>query len=113
MTAIEFLTRAGQTNAPHREFSLISSVLGASALIDALNNPQVSTETESSNLGPFFTEDAPEGALRLLACPWADTVPLHCSPARRIDRVGGEGRVYVRAGTGARYQWCAYPWRDH
>ncbi|KAN0127402.1 Intradiol ring-cleavage dioxygenase, partial [Lactarius tabidus] len=63
MTAIEFLTRTGQTSAPHREFALISNVLGASALVDALNNPRVSTETESSNLGPFFTEDAPEVSL--------------------------------------------------
>jgi protocatechuate 3,4-dioxygenase beta subunit len=63
MTAIEFLTRTGQTSAPSREFALISNVLGASALVDALNNPRVSTETESSNLGPFFTEDAPEVSL--------------------------------------------------
>jgi hypothetical protein len=74
MTAIEFLTRTGQTSAPSREFALISNVLGASALVDALNNPRVSTETESSNLGPFFTEDAPEGALRLLARRWSETV---------------------------------------
>jgi hypothetical protein len=104
MTAIEFLTRTGQTSGPHREFTLISNVLGVSTLVDALNNPRVSTETESSNLGPFFTEDAPEGAWRLCAdgpSPWADALP--CSPARRIDRIGGEGRVYVRRGTGARH----------
>ena len=97
MTAIEFLTRAGQTNAPHREFSLISSVLGASALIDALNNPQVSTETESSNLGPFFTEDAPEGALRLLACPWADTMPCTAVPLGESIASEGKGEyMYVQ-----------------
>lgn len=63
MTAIEFLTRTGQTCTPLRqEFILLSDVLGVSALVDAVNNPSVGTATESSVLGPFFTEDAPEGA---------------------------------------------------
>jgi protocatechuate 3,4-dioxygenase beta subunit len=63
MTAIEFLTRTGQTCTPLRqEFILLSDVLGVSALVDALNNPPVGTATESSVLGPFFTEDAPDGA---------------------------------------------------
>ena len=65
MTAIDFLTRTGQTctDTPHRqEFILLSDVLGVAALVDALNNPQVGTATESSLLGPFFTEDAPDSA---------------------------------------------------
>ena len=63
MTAIEFLTRTGQTCTPLRqEFILLSDVLGVSALVDAVNNPSVGTATESSVLGPFFTEDAPDGA---------------------------------------------------
>ncbi|KAI9441731.1 aromatic compound dioxygenase [Lactarius indigo] len=61
MTAIEFLTRTGQTCTPLRqEFILLSDVLGVSALVDALNNPPVAAATESSVLGPFFTEDAPD-----------------------------------------------------
>jgi len=61
MAAIEFLTRTGQTCTPLRqEFILLSDVLGVSALVDALNNPPVGTATESSVLGPFFTEDAPD-----------------------------------------------------
>ncbi|KAH9174857.1 aromatic compound dioxygenase [Lactarius sanguifluus] len=61
MTAIEFLTRTGQTCTPLRqEFILLSDVLGVSALVDALNNPPVGAATESSVLGPFFTEDAPD-----------------------------------------------------
>ena len=98
MTAIEFLTRAGQTNAPHREFSLISSVLGASALVDALNNPRVSTETESSNLGPFFTEDAPEGASRL-SLRVCGPIPYHCTAVPLSESIASEGKgeyMYVQ-----------------
>jgi len=61
MTAINFLTRTGQTCSPIRqEFILLSDVLGVSALVDGLNNPTVSGGTASSVLGPFFTEDAPD-----------------------------------------------------
>ncbi|KAI0315717.1 aromatic compound dioxygenase [Amylostereum chailletii] len=64
MTTIEFLTRVGQTCTPIRqEFILLSDVLGVSALVDAINNPTVGKSTESSVLGPFFTEDAPDVAL--------------------------------------------------
>ncbi|KAI9510325.1 aromatic compound dioxygenase [Russula earlei] len=61
MSTIDFLTRTGQTCTPLRqEFILLSDVLGVSALVDALNNPPVANATESSVLGPFFTEDAPD-----------------------------------------------------
>ncbi|KII87846.1 hypothetical protein PLICRDRAFT_141845 [Plicaturopsis crispa FD-325 SS-3] len=61
MNTLQFLTRTGQTCTPLRqEFILLSDVLGASALVDALNNPPVGKGTESSVLGPFFTEDAPD-----------------------------------------------------
>jgi len=61
MTAIEFLTHTGQACTPLRhEFILLSDVLGVSALVDALNNPPTGAATESSVLGPFFTEDAPD-----------------------------------------------------
>ncbi|KZT36255.1 aromatic compound dioxygenase [Sistotremastrum suecicum HHB10207 ss-3] len=59
MTAIQFLTATGQTCTPIRqEFILLSDVLGVSALVDALNNPTVGNSTQSTVLGPFFTEDA-------------------------------------------------------
>ena len=62
MTAIQFLTRVGQTCTPLRqEFVLLSDTLGVSALVDAINNPPASGGTASSVLGPFFTEDAPDG----------------------------------------------------
>lgn len=62
MTAINFLTRTGQTcTSVRQEFILLSDVLGVSALVDGLNNPTVSGGTNSSVLGPFFVEDAPDG----------------------------------------------------
>ncbi|PCH35407.1 aromatic compound dioxygenase [Wolfiporia cocos MD-104 SS10] len=64
MTAIQYLTRVGQTCTPLRqETILLSDVLGVSALVDAINNPPISGGTESSVLGPFFTEDAPDVSL--------------------------------------------------
>lgn len=64
MNAVQFLTRVGQNCTPIRqEFILLSDVLGVSALVDAYNNPALGG-TESSVLGPFFTEDAPDGKCR-------------------------------------------------
>jgi protocatechuate 3,4-dioxygenase beta subunit len=62
MSAIQFLTRTGQICTPLRqEFVLLSDVLGVSSLVNALDNPPVAGGTESSVMGPFFTEDAPDG----------------------------------------------------
>ena len=62
MSAIQFLTRVGQTCSPIRqEMILLSDVLGVSALVDEMNNPAIEGATVSSVLGPFFTEDAPDG----------------------------------------------------
>jgi len=58
-SAIEFLTRAGQIST-QREFNMLSNVLGVSALVEMLNDPQFGNATPSSFLGPFFTEDAPD-----------------------------------------------------
>lgn len=66
MAAIQFLTRTGQKCTDIRqEYILLSDVMGISALVDALNNPTVGKGTESSVLGPFFTEDAGDSTLRL------------------------------------------------
>jgi hypothetical protein len=56
---------------PHplrQEFIVLSDVFGVPALVDALNNPRVGTATESSLLGPFFTEDAPDRACYFRFC---------------------------------------------
>jgi hydroxyquinol 1,2-dioxygenase len=62
--AIDFLTRTGQQcDDKRQEFILLSDVLGASmAVIDA-NHPTGGSATESTVLGPFFVEGAPEFAL--------------------------------------------------
>ncbi len=59
-TAIEILTRTGHITDDHRqEFILWSDTLGASMLVDALDNPLPAGATESTVLGPFYVPDAP------------------------------------------------------
>ena len=78
-SAIEFLTRAGQISSTHREFHMLSHVLGVSALVETLNNPQVGNATPSSFLGPFFTEDAPDRSSLLTSSACADPNSTHLS----------------------------------
>ncbi|HEV2784215.1 MAG TPA: intradiol ring-cleavage dioxygenase [Actinophytocola sp.] len=60
-TAVDFLTRTGQKcDAKRQEFILLSDVLGASMAVIGLNHPTGGTATESTVLGPFFVEGAPE-----------------------------------------------------
>jgi hydroxyquinol 1,2-dioxygenase len=68
-TAVEFLTRTGKTcDDKRQEFILLSDVLGASMAVINVNHPtggareQSSPPTESTVLGPFFVEGAPEYA---------------------------------------------------
>ncbi len=61
MQAILFLTRTGQMcNEWRQEFILLSDVLGVSMLVDAINNRKPSGASESTVLGPFHVEGAPE-----------------------------------------------------
>jgi hydroxyquinol 1,2-dioxygenase len=61
MAAIRFLTRTGQIcNDQRQEFILLSDTLGVSMLVDAINNRKPAGATESSVLGPFYLEGAPE-----------------------------------------------------
>lgn len=62
MKGIEFLTDVGHiTDDKRQEFILLSDTLGLSALVDLLANRGKSEKaTESSLLGPFFREGAPE-----------------------------------------------------
>jgi hydroxyquinol 1,2-dioxygenase len=60
-TAIEFLTRAGKMCVGGRqEFILLSDCLGVSMLVDLINHPKPEGATESTVLGPFFVEGAPD-----------------------------------------------------
>ncbi len=62
--AIAFLTASGHiTTDTRQEFVLLSDVLGVSMLTVAVNEPGLGESTESTVLGPFFVQDAPEIAL--------------------------------------------------
>jgi hydroxyquinol 1,2-dioxygenase len=59
--AIEFLTDVGKTCTDKRqEFILLSDTLGVSVLVITLNHPAVQGSAESTVLGPFYWEGAPE-----------------------------------------------------
>jgi protocatechuate 3,4-dioxygenase beta subunit len=59
MTTINFLTETGKKCTDIRqEFILLSDTLGVSTLVDSMNNAKPHGATESTVLGPFFTEDA-------------------------------------------------------
>jgi hydroxyquinol 1,2-dioxygenase len=59
--AIDFLTRTGHMcNDKRQEFILLSDTLGVSMLVDAINHGSGKGTTESTVLGPFYVEGAPE-----------------------------------------------------
>jgi hydroxyquinol 1,2-dioxygenase len=61
MAAIQFLTQTGQKCDEWRqEYILLSDVMGVSMLVDAINNRKPSGASESTVLGPFHVEGAPE-----------------------------------------------------
>ena len=60
LAAIQFLTATGQKCDENRqEFILLSDTLGATMLVDAINNRKPGGATETSVLGPFYREGAP------------------------------------------------------
>ena len=61
LDAIRFLTETGQKCDERRqEFILLSDTLGVSMLVDWINHRKPSGATESTVLGPFYVEGAPE-----------------------------------------------------
>ena len=61
LAAIQFLTDVGQTCTKKRqEFILLSDTLGVSVLVITLNHPAVEDSAESTVLGPFYWEGAPD-----------------------------------------------------
>ena len=59
--AIQFLTDVGQTCTEKRqEFILLSDTLGVSVLVITLNHPADKGSAESTVLGPFYWEGAPD-----------------------------------------------------
>jgi hydroxyquinol 1,2-dioxygenase len=61
LAAIEFLTDVGKTCTDKRqEFILLSDTLGVSVLVITLNHPADEGSVESTVLGPFYWEGAPD-----------------------------------------------------
>src|SRR6201994_2202374 len=62
LQGVAFLTAVGQACSPIRqEFILLSDVLGLSAVVNALHDKKAKElGSQSSLLGPFFREGAPE-----------------------------------------------------
>jgi protocatechuate 3,4-dioxygenase beta subunit len=61
MEAITFLTATGRKcDGDRQEFILLSDVLGVSMLVDAINHQKPPGATESTVLGPFYIEGAPD-----------------------------------------------------
>jgi hydroxyquinol 1,2-dioxygenase len=61
MRGKQFLTEAGQTcTSKRQEFILLSDTLGVSVLVITLNHPADAGSVESTVLGPFYWEDAPD-----------------------------------------------------
>jgi hydroxyquinol 1,2-dioxygenase len=61
LAAIQFLTDVGQTCTRKRqEFMLLSDTLGVSMLVITLNHPAEPGTAESTVLGPFYWEGAPD-----------------------------------------------------
>ena len=61
ITAIQFLTDVGQTCTDKRqEFILLSDTLGVSVLVISLNHPPDAGSAESTVLGPYYWEGAPD-----------------------------------------------------
>jgi catechol 1,2-dioxygenase len=59
-TAIQFLTQTGQMCTDWRqEYILLSDVLGATMLVDAINHRRPKGATPNTILGPFYVADAP------------------------------------------------------
>lgn len=60
---IQFLTATGKMcDEQRQEFILLSDTLGLSMMVDAINHPKGGAGTESTVLGPFYVEGAPEVA---------------------------------------------------
>jgi catechol 1,2-dioxygenase len=58
---IQFLTATGKKcDEKRQEFILLSDTLGLSMVVDAINHPKGGKGTESTVLGPFYVEGAPE-----------------------------------------------------
>ena len=78
--AIGFLTEVGQLcDAKRQEFILLSDTLGVSMLVDAINHRQPDGATETTVLGPFYVQAAPDLPLGADISGEMKGEPLFCS----------------------------------
>lgn len=76
--AIDFLTRTGRMcSATRQEFILLSDVLGASMLVDAINHRLPGDATQTTVLGPFYVADPPALASGSRLATRSEGKPLH------------------------------------
>jgi hypothetical protein len=79
---IDFLTRTGQMcDDKRQEFILLSDTLGVSMLVDAINHRAPEGATETTVLGPFYVQRAPEHPLGADISGTMEGAP-YWSPAR-------------------------------
>jgi hydroxyquinol 1,2-dioxygenase len=82
--AIEFLTRTGHMCDQNRqEFILLSDALGVSMLVDAINHHLPGGATETTVLGPFYVQEAPEVPPGANISPGVEGQPLFVSGSVR------------------------------
>ena len=92
LAAIGFLTKVGQTCTPYRqEFILLSDTLGLSRLVNLMDDTanRVGEATETSLLGPFYREAAPQFG-------YGESIAVHAKGPEMILF----GRVVNEAGEG-------------
>ena len=76
--AIGFLTETGKMCSDTRqEFILLSDTLGASMLVDAINNRLPAGATETTVLGPFYVKNPPAFVLGADISPGMEGEPLY------------------------------------
>ena len=99
LPGIQFLTAVGQACTPFRqEFILLADVLGISALVNAMHDKKArELGTQSSLLGPFYREGAPELPLgaSIVAKP---SIPEIVVYGRVTDNDGNADTQCARAG---------------
>ena len=95
LTGIQFLTEVGKACTPVRqEFILLSDVLGVSAVVNALHDKKArELGSQSSLLGPFYREGAPE-------LPLGASIAAHPSVAEIVvlwEVTGNDGKPIAGA----------------
>jgi|SRR5450830_285286 len=95
MAAIDFLTATGQMcSATRQEFILLSDVLGASMLVDAINHRQPGDATQTTVLGPFYVQNPTLHALGDMISQDAVGAPLLVEGSvRSVDGAAIAGAV--------------------